>query len=596
MTEPCHNRVEEISRLLTNDLDPETERDILQHLKGCSACHDYYRDLLNDHHLLVRFADHLAPVIQNIEGRIMDERTTILPSLKNRWFPSWNTPFSRRAVTAVSALTTVILVLFFFCTTSDLTLAQVQEALANQDWLHLQYNNGREIWASLKDGKVFRKNEDGCVIFVDHNRNRRQVFQPEFGECIHEDQPVINVDGSSSEWESQSPWEYSVGYLEQVSGENVNGVEVERHNDIINATAITRFDTYFIDALNRRLLVEQVWANPKTRLPVRIRERLTLAERKKQSTDFIEGIYDFPITGPASIHDLGVPRGLPIIPDGRKVENLTVAQILESAMEVRDRFPHSFRLIQWEDPLSETDVIYWNGVPVRKEGYEDWSGVKLRQERYFYPGYDGPDSQSKLPLTAEHILDWTQNQIPVQIDVSDGVKQYSKTGPFPERFVEQEEPCVRVLDVNGRLGFNSSNFPREYLWPFIGQNLALVEESSQKSDGKLLLRSDAGDTRRDFHVDLGRDFICETWIWWKKKGNEWVKEREYKLSDFIQFPDGQWYAAKRFLTTFAEPDKGLSKGGANWNVDIKVLAEGEFPPDIFNGKVLLESVKKIETY
>jgi hypothetical protein len=62
-----------------------------------------------------------------------------------------------------------------------------------------------------------------------------------------------------------------------------------------------------------------------------------------------------------------------------------------------------------------------------------------------------------------------------------------------------------------------------------------------------------------------------------------------------RLPEGQWYATKQILVTYPDPERGTAQGGANWNIDVQVLEESDFPPDAFNGRKLLEGAK-IETY
>ena len=84
-----------------------------------------------------------------------------------------------------------------------------------------------------------------------------------------------------------------------------------------------------------------------------------------------------------------------------------------------------------------------------------------------------------------------------------------------------------------------------------------------------------------------------------KRDDKWVKRREHKVLEMDQLPDGQWFATKRKLTIYDDPEEDVHGDTVIWNVDVKVLDEGDFPPGIFDGQKMLEEAEaagaKIET-
>ena len=119
----------------------------------------------------------------------------------------------------------------------------------------------------------------------------------------------------------------------------------------------------------------------------------------------------------------------------------------------------------------------------------------------------------------------------------------------------------------------------------------LVSEVADAGPNTIVLRREAG-RRRDFHLDPARDHICIRDIWWEKRGRNWERDREYKLLDLEQLPQGQWYARKKYLRSYANPERGLGGYEVTWNVDFQILTEDQFPPDAFNGDKLLEDAKR----
>jgi len=177
----------------------------------------------------------------------------------------------------------------------------------------------------------------------------------------------------------------------------------------------------------------------------------------------------------------------------------------------------------------------------------------------------------------------------------DGEKRYRRSNPRPRVVGAESQPTVRV---NRGKSLMLSSWPHDKQWPYAKQTASrfeFIQDLPQELSGCIGLRRDSGDIRREFYVDPAHDYICIKWIWWKLRSGNWEKERQYELSGFTRLPEGHWYASNCLLTTFADPERGTSQGGANWSVDIEVLDEGDYPLDVFNGEKLMEGAK-VETY
>jgi hypothetical protein len=350
--------------------------------------------------------------------------------------------------------------------------------------------------------------------------------------------------------------------------------EVERHSDQAGGAPLVRFDCYYNDAAGRRLLVERIWADPKTRLPLTIWARLQLAEREKQKREFITGTFDFPETGPASIYDLGVARDLPISKSHDKVPAPAVQEIMAGAKAALERFPSRYRVVVWDNTReTEIDVIWRDGA-------------KLRMDHYFnLPADMHPQHHLALPAQVQDVLRWTQTQTPITTYLSDGEKAYTRDYAHPVYPDLRNE--VRVLRVQGRDGLPLSCRPIEGQWPYTGYNpaaLGLIDDAPEELRGYVGLRIGGPDVRQEFYLDPQHDFICARWIRWELRSAQWEKRHDCELSGFTRLPEGQWYATQRTV-----------RGGANWNIDVQLLEEAEFPADTFNGDKLLEGAK-VETY
>ena len=109
------------------------------------------------------------------------------------------------------------------------------------------------------------------------------------------------------------------------------------------------------------------------------------------------------------------------------------------------------------------------------------------------------------------------------------------------------------------------------------------------------IRTEAGDIRRDYYIDPQHDYIMFQNIWWKERNEQWEKEREYIATGLSQLPGGQWFISKQKLITYGHSEKGAYSREYNYNIDIMLFAEDEFPPDTFNSDTLVEGAK-IQTY
>jgi len=469
---------------------------------------------------------------------------------------------------------------------TGLAWGDVRDAFLGQHWAHLKYDNGAEQWYNLQTGDLYLRDWDGRCVAVDHARNIRQIYDSILGQHISENRPVIYKDDVIPPWEPKTAWESVIGPWEQMAEHGGAGDwEVERHPDQVGDAQLIRFDCYLNDAAGRRLLIRQIWADPKTRLPLTVWERLQLADREKQKRESVTGTFDFPETGPASLYDLGVSRDLPVVKYYDKAPVPSVEKIMEAARAALERFPRRYRVVVWDNTReSEIDVIWRDGGQIRSDRYFNLTG-----ERY------APYHLS-LPANAQDVWRWTQTQPPISTYLLDGEREYTRHYVHPVFPDSRNE--ARVMRSQGTDLLPSSSKPMEEQWPYANHSPAgfeVIRDAPEEWSGYIGLRVNSADIRREYYIDPEHDFLCVRWIWWKQRAGQWEKEREYEYSGFTRLAQGQWYAAKRILVTYPDPERGTSRGGANWNIHVELLEEGDFPPDTFNGDKLLEGAK-VETY
>ena len=253
----------------------------------------------------------------------------------------------------------------------------------------------------------------------------------------------------------------------------------------------------------------------------------------------------------------------------------------------------------------EIDILYWNGKPKLTGDADtpilDWTGVKIRQTRYFNLSDKHPLQHLSLPADSSQVLKWADGQTPVYLSIADGERTYSQSGPYPPSF-KYKKPTVQVMRIsrgNGIL-FDSNSWPDKMYWPFIpsiGSRLAghhePVGEPSEPTPGTVQLRITRGARRYDYFIAPDRDHICLKQTWWLQRKGDWHKDCEYELSDLRQLASKQWWAARVRLQTFDNPDRGTSGYVTTLLIDIALVKEGEFPATAFDGGKLLEDARKL---
>jgi len=512
--------------------------------------------------------EHVLAAAQREEGKpgAAQERDSMGVAASWRFLRSpWRVAGAASAALAALVFLTVIL------WPSPLTLAQVREAVNVVDWIHMRFDNGNERWISLTHGiraeitPLAQSDEyDDDVEFIDYNADLMYRFIA-CGEVIYL--------RDASKWTMPTTaWEATVGLFERYR----QIPKTERHEEIIEGRKLLRFDNYVTDAFGERLLITQIWADPATRLPVKIRRRVPIHEPRTNG-NFKTGIYRFPESGPQSIYDLGVRRDTRVL-DTRWSETHVAEQVMPIVEEIaaaEERFIDHYRAIEWGNDRNEVGihVRYVSGQAVLKDSPEhprrDYRPIRARHNYYFNMPSDHPDYHLPLPATADQVLAWASTQTPVSIHLADGRRSYSQRGPFPPHFTKAEEPYLLVESFSDPRG---DNWPNRTLWPLAMRKITgraqVLPPSSDAPPGTIGIRVERGDIREDFHVDPAHDFICIRWTYSEKHAEGWHRRWETTLSGLARLPTGQWIATIKLDYRGGDPDRNLSSPSEhNFQID-----------------------------
>jgi hypothetical protein len=519
-----------------------------------------------------------------------DEKHKTQSAARQRYI--WRTGM-RKSITKLAAAAVIIIAVLIGINqfsgpvhVTSVAWGDVRQTFLSQPWVHVKYDNGREEWMNIREGKHFCISEDGWRFLADRATNTRLEYSLN-NDHILEFAPPTYPEGNVPPWEPRIAWEVVLGLFEEGEGWSLGEfTDIEKRVDTIDEHDVVRFDIYYLDALNSRVLTTQVWVDPESRFPLRIRKKLPLAVREIKGYDYVIGEYDFPDTGPESIFDLGVPPGLKIVSraDPSSTTSTEVQQILQACEKAAQGFPKRYRAIVCSNRNGEggeIDVIYR-------------SGEKLHFFHYFnLDGNKYPDCHLYMPATTTEILEWAVNQMPVEVGVFDGVNVFRRFNVHPYVNVH-EETSVRVRRA-------STDFlpPWFYLeddfWPYVygkKRSLELIANHPETPPGCVAL----SDGNVYYFVDPLKDYMSVKEIWTRNENGTQRKISEISLSNFVQLPTRNWYPQKiQPIFHKLHPIKEPPFPDMYSNVDIQLLQEEDLPPGLFDGEKLLEGAE-INTY
>ncbi len=455
---------------------------------------------------------------------------------------------------------------------ASLTLADVQASIDSKPWVLIQYEDGMEQWANLRDRHSFLKSQDADggnfhVAMRDHVAGISRHYHTNWGQQIHEETFAPRP-------YPQTPWEYAVGDWDDWKANPIGHTSVEKITDTIEDRHVVRFDTYDVGPLGLRTLAQQVWADPETRLPLRITKYLLRGSRIEMRT----GNFTFPETGPQSIYDLGTPRDLPLVTNWGVIEP-AAETIVEAAKKAWRQLPDRMRIVYAsEHGLSLT----WRwGNCLRSESY----GKTDVSHNEVFP--------INLPKGVKDIRQWARDNLALyRTTIFDGQYEYA--------YVSGQAPWDHSRAPAGKLQVQRHNsdyidvlIPIRDQWPYTSNvgPMTVLEELPGVPAGCVLLRYEGLNLRRDWYVDPNRDYICVRQSEYREAsdGNLQTDDQwQIARTDLTQLPTGQWYAQ-----TIDRPHR--KGGGFVYDVtllndaDVQQLTGENDAEGFFDGKRLLQN-------
>lgn len=450
---------------------------------------------------------------------------------------------------------------------TSITLADVHRSIESKTWVLINYEDGMKEWANLRDRRSFltyNRNGNFYVGMRDHVNGVWRAYHSNWGQQIHEEPFPIRP-------YPQTPWEYAVGDWDDRGIGQFANKTVEKFADSINGQKVVRFDTYNVGPLGIRSLAQQVWADPETRLPIRVR-------KYSRPDKFNTGDFSFPETGPSSIYDINAPQGLEVVRNWGVTE--PAAEVVrDAAKQALRQLPDKMCIVRRSD--NGMSISFRYGNKFRRESYTQRNN---NQDSLFV---------LKLPENSKQIRQWASNNLTLfNLCIFDGEYEYSyNRGDDLRNSSEETGAKLNVEYRGGEEYWIDALIPLRNQWPYksnVGPIKVLIGEPETPL-GCILLRYEGLGLRRDWYVDPNRDYICVKQLQFRKdqETNQFIMEeyREAERTDITQLPSGQWYArtVKRQGNTMVEYNVKLLT-----DFEIEQLTGKDGSEGFFNGEKLLK--------
>lgn len=499
------------------------------------------------------------------------------------------------------------------------TLAEVQAAVERQNWVRMVYDDGSETWVCLANGTLFRKTvhvsrptmylmRDPVTRTEQHYDGQQQIrrFSPNVWVLGRQrNGKVIPLEVDELTFREED-------FVLKPEPGDQSGVMPPRVFEIVieDGRRLGHFSRYRRDALNQLHVVEELWVDLQTRLPVRIRT-WGLADEGGEHVAR-DGRFSFEKTGPQSLYDLGVPRSIPIIPqvtsleEARRLIPAATWQAIEGAQQAARRFPRQFRVLAAHDDTRLTLTYVDSGEEPPFEWSIDPPGATSIGRYFEADCLNQPDVSAEygplaamaafqlaVPSAADAIADAFPIAAATNTRLVDGRRWFVLTRS-PGR-----TPPLRLQILTP----SSSHEIRELRnqWEYADWNwteLATGTSMRTAPDGQILIHAERADLKNDWFVDPQRNFAVVHKVEARLIDGRW-REQETRAVHWLRLPDVGWYVSAwetRRLDLEPAANARAHTDTETVTIDrtrlvVTPLKPADVPQGVFDGDQFLESCK-----
>jgi hypothetical protein len=492
-------------------------------------------------------------------------------------------PLLVAGIAALGGAAAIVAIVFFLSGSVSLSLADVQKAFEGQRWVHIHFDVGeiKDRWTDLQTGESYMTGSDGDVVYLNERTNTRLWYWKHSG-IIDQHEPTRYPAGEAPpSWKPQTAWDQLVAPLAQVAsatqpaGGSLASVVAIR--DVLNGKPAIRFDSYGTDAIGTRFMYSQLWADPQTHLPVSEKIRLQSGDRERYGKQWSTGDYDFPVSGPADLYALGVPRKTPIHKEIARAP-AGVEPIVAAINRAHDEFLKNYRAVVWTvQPESVLPIAAINVI---------WRDDKRLRDDRFLPTYSEHDPLPTLPdLQADALFAWTGRHEPVEKQLMGLTREYHWVSTLG---TQKLKPTVYVRMRGAFPLLAQTAWPENIQWPtrYGSLDFQILEKNAEMPVGSIGLRQGGdGNWRGDYYVDPANDYLCVKQVNWTRRNAGWEKSSQTTLTDLHRIA-GHVVAGIQTATHYDDPATGIRQYTQTTKIQLQVVSGADYPPGTFDPKTL----------
>ncbi|MDR3635446.1 MAG: sigma-70 family RNA polymerase sigma factor [Isosphaeraceae bacterium] len=489
-------------------------------------------------------------------------------------------------------------------------------------WVHLKSDQGYETWIN-SDAGVELTRKGVKVTLLDAAKRERLTYKADG--AIEKDEPhwLKGDKDESGRFTTPgsrelvlSPWTLVPRNTPPNLRPGPPSLTCDYNFDTLNGKNMIREDQYDHDALGKSRLYMQIWYDAETRRCVRKKDLYQLGEQQRYGKEFQTIDYDYPETGPADVHALGVPRDAKLV-DLEKTRSPKwvnqapeVQRAIKAQVEAIRKFPRAVRVVTKDDrgtihlQYSTVSESYVDGFC--KEmisgaryswNYDDNRNFEADNQEYgdrpddLFPRLKAAPDGS---FDAEKVVQWFPLEKSLNTSLNDGQMTYDMT-----RF---DPPRVHVMNSSYASFCNAI----DNQWPVVRmrwQGPEFIPPNAETPPGMVMIKAnskiDMGEKDEPYPhyyaLDPAHDWIAVRVTTWEKEHEKetWQKE-ETVAKAFKQLSNGSWYVSlwERSRTDgleFEKPTTRKPERVGYIRTHVKSMRPEDFPKDIFNGPLFLKN-------
>ena len=286
MSNECKTYQDQIVLAVDTPLSTADDKALQAHLDQCNLCQSYSHAInLDEKHLDAHFI-HSDEIIDRIKEHVLleIEHLEVKPYVPF-WQQAAESRIGSRLLQYAAVACIVVSITMTFNNAKPVNLKEVQTASAAQPWTHVRWDNGIEIWKNAIAQKRFIRYENGRVRYDDDKTNTHLVY-------IATPTKEIKQPGIYQVPESQ------IALVHDIFKNSPASALSEKDNQW------QRIDTHTTDGDGKKNLIQQIWIDPATKLPVKIRRIATPQERMRLKRNFVTGFFLYPESGPEDLTEI----------------------------------------------------------------------------------------------------------------------------------------------------------------------------------------------------------------------------------------------------------------------------------------------------